>query len=224
MKTKHTILIVGGILIIILAAILFFYPSAKIKAPTGTAFDPLNATYNIGGQNVTLVDGSSEIEATPGSASKIKTMVFGVPTSADLNGDGLLDAALMLVQDSGGSGTFYYAAAAINTPSGAVGTNAVLLGDRIAPQNIEVQNGQIIANFADRLPGQPMTVSPSLGVSKYFVVSGNELVGSAPVAAPGEHCGGNKANAPTCQSGYHCAPAPGSNLPFGDVGGVCVQD
>jgi predicted lipoprotein with Yx(FWY)xxD motif len=44
------------------------------------------------------------------------------------------------------------------------------------------------------------------------------------VVAEGEHCGGNMANAPTCSTGLHCAPEPGTNLPFGDVGGICVKD
>ena len=42
------------------------------------------------------------------------------------------------------------------------------------------------------------------------------------VAGPGERCGGNFLPAPICQTGYHCAPEPGSHLPFGDVGGICV--
>src|SRR5512135_1880815 len=46
----------------------------------------------------------------------------------------------------------------------------------------------------------------------------------AGVAGPGEHCGGNIATARECGPGYHCAPTPGSNLPFGDIGGVCVAD
>ncbi len=39
-----------------------------------------------------------------------------------------------------------------------------------------------------------------------------------------QRCGGNMMNAPTCATGYHCAPEPGSHLPFGDVGGICVRD
>lgn len=51
------------------------------------------------------------------------------------------------------------------------------------------------------------------------------MVGSASASVgPGEHCGGNIQNAPSCGSGYHCAPSPGSHLPFGDVGGICVAD
>lgn len=43
-------------------------------------------------------------------------------------------------------------------------------------------------------------------------------------AALGERCGGNMTNAPACASGSHCAPEPGSHLPFGDVGGICVNN
>lgn len=43
-------------------------------------------------------------------------------------------------------------------------------------------------------------------------------------AGPGEHCGGNMTTALSCTTGYHCAPTPGSTLPFGDVGGTCVAD
>lgn len=39
-----------------------------------------------------------------------------------------------------------------------------------------------------------------------------------------ERCGGNMMNAHQCSTGYHCAPEPGSHLPFGDVGGICVAD
>ena len=191
---------------------------------TAVSFDPLNATYTIEGQPVTLVDGKSSVPAAPGSATQVTTLVFSEPASGDLNNDGKPDAALILVQNPGGSGTFYYAAAAINTPGGAVGTNAILLGDRIAPENISIANGKIVANYADRNPGEPMTAAPSLGVTKYFSYNGSALRETAPTAGPGEHCGGNMMNAPICGAGYHCAPSAGSHLPFGDVGGTCVAN
>jgi hypothetical protein len=141
-----------------------------IVAPVSTpaVFDPLKATYVIDNVSVALVNG----QAKTATAS---TMVFGQPATGDLNGDGLADAALILTQDTGGSGTFYYAVAALNTASGAQGTNAILLGDRIAPQNIAIESGQIIANYADRKPGEPMTTPPSVGVSLYLSVNGTTL-------------------------------------------------
>ncbi len=45
---------------------------------------------------------------------------------------------------------------------------------------------------------------------------------SNPIAGLGQHCGGNIVNPPVCQTGYVCTSVPGSNLPFGDVGGTCI--
>ena len=107
--------------------------------------------------------------------AKGKLELFGVPTPGDLDGDGDPDAAVLLVATPGGSGTFYYAAAAINDNGTYVGTNAILLGDRVAPQNVAVSNGMIIANYAERKPGEPFTAQPSVGVSKYIRVENGVL-------------------------------------------------
>ncbi len=135
-----------------------------------SAADYKDAEYIIDGQRVRLVDGKAEVEAAPGSASKITTTYFGNEVRHDLNGDGREDVAFLLTQNSGGSGTFYYVVAALNTERGWVGSEALLLGDRIAPQTTEVsQNpkhvGVIIVNYADRAPGEPMTTQPSVGKS-----------------------------------------------------------
>jgi hypothetical protein len=188
------------------------------------AFDPLNATYIIEGQPVMLVNGQATTPAASSSALPTVTMVFGKPTIGDLNGDGQNDAAMILVQNPGGSGTFFYVAAAINTTSGTQGTNAIFLGDRIALQNVEIANEQVIANYADRKPGQPMSTKPSVGISKYFTVANDTLQPANAIVGAGEHCGGNMTTAPTCATGYHCAPTPGSHLPFGDVGGICMAN
>jgi hypothetical protein len=223
---KKTLLIVLAVLIVGFGAYALwgrqYQPAVPITTPAH--FDPLNATYVVEGQPVALINGKAATRAAPGSVTQVTTMTFGEPVIGDLNGDGAPDAAVMLVQNPGGSGTFYYVAAAINTDNGAQGTNAILLGDRVAPQNIEIRNGQILANYADRAPGEPMTAPPSVGVTKYLIYNGSILVAVPFVAGPGEHCGGNIMTAAVCGIGYHCAPAPGSPLPFGDVGGTCVHD
>ncbi len=214
------VVIVGGYIII------KGQPSSGGVGMAPAVFDPLNATYNIEGQPITLVNGKSAIQAAPGSTSLITTSAFGQPTIGDVNGDGKADAALILVRSGGGSGTFYYVAAAIDAPSGTQGTNAVLLGDRIAPQNVQIANGQIIANYAVRKSGEPMTTAPSVGMSMYFSYDSAalKLRALAPAAVVGESCGGNRVGAPICEHGSHCAPDPTSHLPFGDVGGTCVKN
>lgn len=136
----------------------------------GTAFpDYKNVTYSIEGKSVTLVDGRAEEAGAPGSASKTVTQYFGNNAKGDLNGDGIPDLAFILTQTDGGSGTFYYAAAAIQTAQGGYqGTDAVLLGDRVAPQTTEIRDGKVIVNYADRAPGEAMTVQPSVGKSVWL--------------------------------------------------------
>lgn len=143
---------------------------------TQPAATPKDATYQIEGNPVTLVNGLSEVEAAPGSASKTVTRTFGNEATGDLNGDDKPDVALLLTQESGGSGTFFYLAAALQTGVGYVGSNAVFLGDRIAPQPTTIENGTIVVNYAERKPGEPFTAAPSVGVSKYLKIVDGKLV------------------------------------------------
>lgn len=82
----------------------------------------------------------------------------------------------MLTQDGGGSETFFYVAVALKTEAGYQGTNAILLGDRIAPQPTFIENGMIVVNYADRKAGEPVTTPPSWGVSKCLKVIDGKLV------------------------------------------------
>lgn len=140
------------------------------------ADDPENATYIIEGQPVTLVDGQAEVPTVPESASVSTVNMFGMPVKGDLTYDQIPDAAVVLVVQGSGSGVFYYQAAALNENGQYVGTNAVLLGDRIAPQTTQIVDNTIVANYAERAPGEPMTTQPSVGVSKYMQVQNGILV------------------------------------------------
>ena len=143
-----------------------------------------NGTYFIDNQPITLVNGVSETELAPESTAKQVTSFFGNQVEVDLNADGLLDAAFLLQQSNGGSGVFYYVVAAIKTEDGYSGTNAVFIGDRIAPQstNIDPNNpSQFIVNYADRNADEPMSSTPTIAVSKTFKYENGSLV---EVAAP----------------------------------------
>jgi hypothetical protein len=153
----------------ILAALLVF--SVHAGEPGRTSCGVFNATYLIEKQAVRLLNGRAKVQAAPGSAIKITTAVFGEPAYGDLNRDGREDAALFLMQDPGGSGTFYYVAAAIAAGDIYRGTNAVLLGDRVFPRTIHIRNGMIIAEFDDRSPDQPMAAAPSIGKTIYLKLS-----------------------------------------------------
>ena len=151
--------------------------------------DPQNTTYLIDGKEITLVDGVAEQEAAPGSASKIVTKYFGNAVDIDLNSDGLMDSGLLLTQDGGGSGTFFYVAAVINQAGSTQGTNAIFLGDRVAPQSTDVDPGnpaQFIVNYAERKSSEPMSAQPSVAVSRTFKLDNGTLVevGTPPTQTP----------------------------------------
>lgn len=150
-------------------------PANGASASTG----PQNATYLIDGKQVTLVNGVAETEAAPGSATKVTTKYFGNAVDVDLNADGLMDSGFLLTQEGGGSGTFFYVAAALQQSGGSYqGTNAIFIGDRIAPQstNVDPNNpAQFIVNYADRKPDEPMSAQPSVAVSKTFKLDQGSL-------------------------------------------------
>ena len=141
------------------------------SAPQKNSEDPFNTTYTIEGRGVALVLGKAEDAIVPGAASKQTTKVFGEPVYGDLDLDGDDDAAVLLTQDGGGSGTFFYASAAINDGGAYKGTKAILLGDRIAPQNVQIREGFLIANYVERKADEPMTAQPSVGVSMYATLT-----------------------------------------------------
>ncbi|MDO9444659.1 MAG: hypothetical protein Q7K37_05035 [Dehalococcoidia bacterium] len=154
--------------------------TATVAAPAPASHR--DTAYEVEAQVVTLVGGMAETAAAPGSASRVTTRFFGNEAKGDLNGDGNEDIAFLLTQDGGGSGTFFYVVVALRTDDGYTGTNAVLLGDRVAPQSTEIDGTELIVNYAERAPGEPMTAQPSVGVSKYLKVVDGQLVETTPAS------------------------------------------
>jgi len=172
---KALIFIAIVVLLVVAGYLLYWRGSVFFTTKENIAVDPKNATYIIDEEKIALISGVSEKDI-PDSNSKKVTRYFGNKVEADLNGDGIKDAAFLLTQNSGGSGTFYYVVAALSSKSGYNGTSAIFLGDRIAPQTTEFRNGEIIVNYADRRIYEPMVAFPSIGVSKYFKVSNGGLI------------------------------------------------
>ena len=137
--------------------------------------DAANSEYVIDGKSVVLKEGQTEKPAAPGSATIATTRILDATTTGDLNGDRRDDVLVLLVQNAGGSGSFYYVAAALRTEEGYRGTNGILIGDRIAPQATEIRDGTIVVNYKERYPWESFAVPPSVSRSRYFVVETDEL-------------------------------------------------
>lgn len=171
MKRKTFVII--SLVAILLTTLLYLDlksgPGNKIKSVE------TNITYNFDGTPVEFSNGSSE-EVVPNSSEKITRHYFGNDVSGDLNGDNVPDKAFIVTESGSGSGTFFYLVVTLSSQGGFVGTNAVFLGDRIAPNTTFIRNGVITLNYADRKPGEPFAVKPSVGISRHFIIRGTALV------------------------------------------------
>lgn len=161
------------IALVVVGGLWFWLSGRSVDTPPVGEYN--SVTYTIDGKPVTLINGKSETDI-PSSTSKIITQYFGNAATGDLDGDDQPDVAFLITQTTGGSGTYYYVVVTRALGKEWVGTNAVLLGDRVAPQTTEIKNGRLIVNYADRGPGEPMTVQPSVGKSMYLILQDGVLV------------------------------------------------
>lgn len=145
-------------------AILIFVMRSSLdrQGPQANPSAAKDLTVTIDQQTFTMRDGVAEVESAPGSAAKNTLHVVGEPVTADISGDGKPDTALMLRNDPGGSGTFYYAVLAVNGDGGYHASNALLLGDRIKPESIDVAEGRFVYRFLERKPGEALAAEPTV--------------------------------------------------------------
>lgn len=172
---KNTKLVWGVILVIVVIGVVLFirFSNKNVDVPVSNNSSVLNNKYTVDGNVYNLVNGKAEVDIE-NSSSKNTLSIFGEPVYGDLDNDGDNDAVLMLVNNPGGSGTFYYAVLTINNNGNYVPTNTMLLGDRIAPQTIEIHDGRAVYNFAERKSGEPMTTAPSIGKSVWVYYSAKD--------------------------------------------------
>jgi len=123
-----------------------------------------------------LKNGVFEEPVAPGSATTTNIRLGNEQTSGDLNGDGAEDAAVILVADHGGSGTFTYLALVINENGTAKPVASILLGDRIVVKSLAIQHGKVIVTLLTRKTDESMSTEPKLEVTRTFILQGDTLV------------------------------------------------
>ena len=51
----------------------------------------------------------------------------------------------------------------------------MLLGDRIAPRDVIIRNGVVVASYAERRSGEPMSTAPSVEALLYLAIAEGKL-------------------------------------------------
>ncbi len=162
---KILIVILLIVAVIVLAKVFDLPKNENISQNPTEQSSVKNITYIVNGETFLMVDGEAQNEIAPNSATKNTLKIFGEPVEGDLNGDSVSDFAVLLQNQSGGTGVFYYAVLVMKKGEEYVPSEAMFLGDRIAPQTVEIKDGRAVYNFADRKAGEPMSAPASLAKS-----------------------------------------------------------
>lgn len=146
----------------------------------------MTLVYSIEGNAVELEGGVFESEY--GTVSLLTT------TMGDLDGDAVSDRAVILINNSRGSGVFYYLNVFLNDGTGAFRlVGEVFLGDRVKFDHIEIygtgsvsrdtdvpipqdDNGQLIVAYYVHGPGQAFAENPEIYVTRHWKIDDGMLV------------------------------------------------
>jgi heat shock protein HslJ len=120
-----------------------------------------------------LQDGEYREQAAPGSATETVVMLTDYVAYGDLNGQQA--AAVILVTDPGGSGTFYDLAVVVEKNGQPANIATTLLGDRVQINSVTIEGNEIIVDMVQQGPDDPMCC-PTQHVVKTYSLEGNELV------------------------------------------------
>ncbi len=147
----------------------------RVQGDSGLTLDVRNGTYTIDGTPIAVVDGVATSQIAD-SATMRKTTILEGPAFGDINGDGLKDGVVLLRDETGGSGVFYYVAGVLGQTNSQKTTNAILLGDRIRIKEISLDGNTISVTILERAEGEAMTTVPTVTKVVTFTVRGDALV------------------------------------------------
>ena len=147
-------------------------PSATPVAPTPTALtlDMLrNGTYYLPNykRTVKLVSGAytEGSGADQYSVKMLDTVAFG-----DMNDDGVTDAAILLVENGGGTGEFESVVAVLNNNGAPSQAGQALLGDRVQVRAMTITSGVLAMDMLVQGPNDPMCCPSQLESQTYRMV------------------------------------------------------
>jgi peptidoglycan/xylan/chitin deacetylase (PgdA/CDA1 family) len=122
-----------------------------------------------------LEDGEYREQYLPDSATEMRIGLAPYRIFGDLNGDSADDAAVILVADPGGSGTFYYLSAVLNQDGDPKPVASQFLGDRVFFRDLSIDDRHILIELDIAGPDDPMCC-PTDHKRQIYAVKGEELV------------------------------------------------
>ena len=136
-----------------------------------------NASYRVSlvPEGVRLSNGRFREAAEADSVATITvTLQDSLTSVGDLDGDGVVDAAVVLIASGGGSGSFRELAAVLNQDGTPRHVASAPLGDRVRVLSTAFRAGRIEVRMLDHGPGDPLCC-PSVDTVRTYALEGHRL-------------------------------------------------
>lgn len=150
----------------------------KSNAETLTVDELKNGEYQsefAASGHVKLHNGIYKEKIVPDSSTELVVTLSDKMAFGDLNGDGLEDAAVILIINPGGSGTFRYLAAVIDQNGAPKNVASQLLGDRVKVKSLSINSEEITVEMIKHRPSDPLCC-PTLETTQAYRLQGDKLV------------------------------------------------
>jgi hypothetical protein len=144
-------------------------PASPTPAPALTADQLKNLKYTLPTYQKTVKLVDSKYEAGAG-ADYLQAKLLDPIAIGDLNGDGRADAAVLLAENAGGTGTFVSLLALLNQAGQAIQSSAILVDDRPSITDLKIQDGKILLQAVIHGAHDAMCC-PSFHVSETFALT-----------------------------------------------------
>ncbi len=178
---KMTIRLKIPVILALPAAFLVSAPVAGLTGGLGLSLTRLEAEIKnlarnfeyclLDGSKYRLKDGWYESGSGPDDYVRVKLAALAV---GDLNHDGQPEAAVVLVSNFGGSGSFYELTVLVNRGQDLEQTNNLELGDRVEIKSLAVSGGKINLHLLTHGPEDPMCC-PSQKTTLVFHLAAGRL-------------------------------------------------
>jgi hypothetical protein len=155
-----------------LAAILIVTLATACACPSPTTRALRNGSYRIDNEIIQLTEAEHRQAYADDSAMERVVRLAEIVEQGDLDGRDGKDAVVVLVDDGGGSGTFYHLAVLLRRDGTLENVATQLLGDRILIQSVAIDDAThgITVHALVREEGAPMSAEPEVQVTMLYLV------------------------------------------------------
>lgn len=124
-------------------------------------------------QIVQLVDGKYE---SVSGADVLRVFLSDIQAMGDLNGDGLEDAAVILAENTGGSGTFLSLVVVLNQNGTPIQAGFAQLGDRVKIDSMVIEDQKILMDEVVHTPNDPLCCPTQPYRASYVLTASNLML------------------------------------------------